>query len=296
MLVPRYSTTALICDPIFTGLAGRAQWFHNGIIVANVTSTSNAILYDRQYNGEKAIPDVGFLIITNISLDDQGNYWCRREDTGQESDIVQLDVAYIDEFPNDTHLTFHPSSPNLGEQLIANCPKTTGIPPLYATWTLNGERIRFSPNRVDLLKNNSLIIKRFLLRDIGVYECKLSNFAGSTTAQGFIDLQKSNNDLSNASDQVDTSIFITSCRNFTHNGSITWFLIGCLATSFSVLVYLICAVLLIKPNSSRYRVLLQPASYLRSHPNLAPGFRKVISPLPDVYREPHYHRGEYYQQ
>lgn len=66
--------------------------------------------------------------------------------------------------------------------------------------------------------------------------------------------------------------------------------------SFSVLVYLICAVLLIKPNSSRYRVLLQPASYLRSHPNLAPGFRKVISPLPDVYREPHYHRGEYYQQ
>lgn len=33
-----------------------------------------------------------------------------------------------------------------------------------------------------------------------------------------------------ASDQVDTSIFITSCRNFTHNGSITWFLIGCLAT------------------------------------------------------------------
>lgn len=104
-------------------------------------------------------------MLSSFVSDDQGNYWCRREDTGQESDIVQLDVAYIDEFPNDTHLTFHPSSPNLGEQLIANCPKTTGIPPLYATWTLVLIYLMFSTrdNFLDVQKINLFFSCRLIL-------------------------------------------------------------------------------------------------------------------------------------
>ncbi|MFH4977815.1 hypothetical protein AB6A40_004524 [Gnathostoma spinigerum] len=37
MLVPRGSTTALMCEPVFSGNAQSAYWLQNGRVVANVT-------------------------------------------------------------------------------------------------------------------------------------------------------------------------------------------------------------------------------------------------------------------
>ncbi|VDK60840.1 unnamed protein product [Anisakis simplex] len=135
-LICRHSTTALMCEPIFTGNSGTAKWYRDGIEVANVTSSSNAVLLNRSYHSEQPVPDVGFLIITNISMGDQGEYWCRRDDTGQISESVRLVIAYVDQFPSDSRPVFKPARPSLGERVIAHCPPTRAIPSPTVTWIL----------------------------------------------------------------------------------------------------------------------------------------------------------------
>ncbi|VDO79311.1 unnamed protein product [Haemonchus placei] len=46
----------------------------------------------------------------------------------------------------------------------------------------------------------------------------------------------------------------------------------------SVLIYLLCALVLIRPNP---RATMVPSMWARSNPLLGPGFRKVIVPVPD---------------
>lgn len=47
-----------------------------------------------------------------------------------------------------------------------------------------------SSRRVDVTSNGTLKISQFLVQDIGLYECVLSNFAGRTTAKIFIDAKR----------------------------------------------------------------------------------------------------------
>uniref|UniRef100_A0A914ZMB5 Ig-like domain-containing protein n=1 Tax=Parascaris univalens TaxID=6257 RepID=A0A914ZMB5_PARUN len=259
MLVPRYSTTALMCEPVFTGNSGSAKWFHDGVVVANVTSTSNAVLHNRIYRSEQPVPDVGFLIITNISLDDEGEYWCRRDENGQEGDAVKIVIAYVDQFPHDSRPLFYPSRPSIGERVVAECPHTRAIPSPSITWFLNGETVDLSSRRVDVTSNGTLKISQFLIQDIGLYECMLSNFAGRTTAKVFVDAKRLKD--GRFREVTDISIFTNACRGLFQNG-ILWFLIGCLATSCVVLFYLLCAMLFLRPGA-RNRITLQPTLFLR---------------------------------
>uniref|UniRef100_A0A0R3RII8 Ig-like domain-containing protein n=1 Tax=Elaeophora elaphi TaxID=1147741 RepID=A0A0R3RII8_9BILA len=277
MLIPRYSTTALMCEPVFTGTNSQAQWYHNGIVVANVSSTSNAVLHDGTYYTEQAIPDVGFLIITNISLEDEGDYWCRRMDNKQEGEVARIVVAFVEPFPSNSRPAFHPALARFGQHVTVHCPRTKAVPPPTYAWFLNGEPVDLSTRRIIQNSNGSLQIQQFLHQDIGVYECVVKNFAGRTSAKVYIDaIPLVSNDI------FDGTIFANACQSISLSG-LLWFLIGCLAASGAMLSYLVCAVLIARSNY-RSRASLYPNSFFQIHPNFAPGFRKVVAPIADVHR------------
>ncbi|VDM29029.1 unnamed protein product, partial [Toxocara canis] len=153
---------------------------------------SNAVLHNRTYRSEQPVPDVGFLIITNISLDDEGEYWCRRDDTDQQGEVVKIVIAYVDQFARDSRPLFYPTRPSLGERVVAECPRTRAVPVPSITWILNGEPLDLSSRRIDVTANGTLAISHFMVQHIGLYECVVSNFAGRTSAKIFIDAKRLN--------------------------------------------------------------------------------------------------------
>uniref|UniRef100_A0A915Q0R9 Ig-like domain-containing protein n=1 Tax=Setaria digitata TaxID=48799 RepID=A0A915Q0R9_9BILA len=271
-----YSTTALMCEPIFTSSSSQAQWYHDGIVVANVSSTSNAVLHDRKYYNEQTIPDVGFLIITNISLEDEGDYWCRRTDDKQEGEVARIVVAYVEQFPDNSQPTFHPAVVHFGERVTVHCPRTNAVPVPSYTWLLNGEALDLSTKRIVQSSNGSLQIRQFMRQDIGIYECVVTNFAGRTSAKTYVDA------IPLPDDVFDDAIFTKACESVFRSG-LMWFLIGCLVTSGTLLSYLVFAILLAR-STYRNRASLYLSPFLQFHPNLAPGFRKVVAPIANVHR------------
>lgn len=277
MLIPRYSTTVLMCEPIFTATNNsQAQWYHNGLIVANVSSSSNAVLHNRTYNIGKTIPNVGFLIITNITVDDEGDYWCQRTDNKQEGKMVRITVAYLEQFPDDSRPKFDPMIPSLGQHVSVQCPSTKAVPPPSYTWFLNKKPVDLSTRRIIQNINGSLRIQQFSRQDIGVYECVVANFAGRTSAKIFVDAVE----LADGDVFGDTA-FSTACKSI-FRSSVSWFFIGCLMMSIVVLSYLMCTTLSLQRNC-RNRTSHCPNLIFRTHPNLAPGFRKVIAPILDAH-------------
>ncbi|VDK67358.1 unnamed protein product [Litomosoides sigmodontis] len=264
-----------MCEPVFTGTSSQAQWYHDGTVVANVSSTSNAVLHDCTYYTEQAIPDVGFLIITNISLEDEGDYWCRRIDNREEGEVARIVVAYVEPFPRNSRPTFHPDPAHFGQHLTVHCPITKAVPPPTYTWFLNGKTVDLSTKRIIQNSNSSLQIQHFMRQDIGVYECVVKNFAGRTSAKTYVDaIPLASRDI------FDNAIFTNACQSMSRSG-LLWFLIGCFATSGAVLSYLACAVLLAR-SGHRSRTLLYPDSLFQIYPNFALGFRKVIAPMTDI--------------
>ncbi|VDN07115.1 unnamed protein product [Thelazia callipaeda] len=274
MLIPRSSTTALMCEPLFAGTSSKAQWFHDGIFVSNVSRTSNAILHNRTYVFEQTVPNVGFLIITNITLDDEGDYWCRA-DNGEEGEISHIIIAYINSFPNYSKPIFYPPKAYLGQYLIATCPTTEAFPAPTLTWLLNGKAIDLSTRRIVQSFNGSLKILQILHQDIGLYECILTNFAGRTSAKAFLELTQQP-----VNEHFNGVLFTKACQNPFRSGFL-WFLIGCFVTCCGVLLYLICAMALIR-SGSRYKRSLYPSPLIHNYPNLAPGFRKVVVHASDM--------------
>ncbi|KIH58871.1 hypothetical protein ANCDUO_10914 [Ancylostoma duodenale] len=155
-------------------------------------SDTNAIFDDRNYTAEQPVPEVGFLIMSNISKDDEGLYWCRHAETGLAGEVFSLKVAYVDPIPPERYIRVEPKNPLLGEQVALWCPLPRAVPHPSVTWLL---------------------------------------------------------------------IFINK-RAF----------------SCSVLIYLLCALVLMRPSP---RATMVPSMWARSNPLLGPGFRKVIVPLPD---------------
>ncbi|CAJ0608241.1 unnamed protein product [Cylicocyclus nassatus] len=275
MLLPIRSTTALMCEVVFSGIGekNKAIWYRDGQEVGQVSSDTNAVFMDRNYTTEQPVPEVGFLIMSNISREDEGLYWCRHAATGLSGEVFALKVAYVEELPSEGYIRVEPKYPLLGEQVQLWCPIPSALPHPNVIWLLNGEPVSHTSLDAQPYPNGTLFIRHFSMVHNGVYECVISNFAAKTSTRVVIDSKhvSTRNGLSqSAGNSVRCSLLFRS--------SVLWFLVGCLVTSCSVLIYLLCALVLMRPSS---RATLIPSMWARTNPLLGPGFRKVVVPVPD---------------
>ncbi|CAI4221495.1 unnamed protein product [Auanema sp. JU1783] len=272
LLIPLYSTTVLSCSSVFQTVNKTAHWFKNGKQVATVGSEYNAVYMNRSGETEN-IPEVGFLILKNTQKDDQGLYHCESADepsiTGK---IFDLKVAFVDSLPPTGSIYYYPEKPIVGEEFYAHVFMPPAYPKPSVVWLLNGEPIEYISSETSIDSNGTLFIKYLSNLHIGKLECIISNFAAKTSTSKEllpITIAKNNSPSNN----------IISCGNMVRI-KILWFLIGCLVTSLCVLIYLLCVLMILRPNHQR--ATLRPIQWFQTHPLLAPGFRKVITPTPDI--------------
>ncbi|CAB3403834.1 unnamed protein product [Caenorhabditis bovis] len=277
-LVPLGSTTAFMCDVCITEPEKSAStWFKNAIPVANVSSHANAIYMDRnQSKGyEEKMPQVGFLTIFNVSKEDEGTYWCRRNHDMKFGEVYQLKIAYVDDISESSPIRLRPYTPYLGRPLIAECPMPNAFPPPKVSWSINSLPLSHISSDFSSFSNGTLIIHHFSYHHIGLVECHVSNFAGRTSAQVFIDPKE----IVNTIESFKSGIIGTCSAAF--RNSLFMFMMGCLLTSIAVLIYLSCTICILRPG--RPRRIMRPSFWSRTDPRLAPGFRKAIVPLPDCF-------------
>uniref|UniRef100_A0A8L8JWM3 Ig-like domain-containing protein n=1 Tax=Heligmosomoides polygyrus TaxID=6339 RepID=A0A8L8JWM3_HELPZ len=297
MLLPIHSTTALMCEVVFAGgETSRAIWYRNGEEVGTVSSDTNAIFEDRNYTAEQPVPEVGFLIMSNITKEDEGLYWCRHAESGVAGEVFSLKVAYVDEIPAEKYIEVTPHQPLFGDQVTLLCPMPRAVPQPTISWLLNGEPVVHTSMDAHSYPNGTLSIRHFSAVHNGVYECVVSNFAARTSSRVVIDTKRATARSGKCSwlhgfesaasmgmhGQVVSAFSAnappTARCSLLFRSSVLWFLVGCLVTSCSVLIYLLCALVLIRPTP---RATMVPSMWARSNPLLGPGFRKVIVPVPD---------------
>ncbi|KAK6043818.1 immunoglobulin domain protein [Cooperia oncophora] len=240
-----------MCEVVFSGdETNKAIWYRDGEEVGIVSSNTNAIFENRSYTAEQPVPEVGFLIMSNITKGKAGLGASLQEEHGH----------------------VRPEHPLLGEQVMLVCPLPRAVPQPTISWLLNGEPVVHTSMDAQTYPNGTLFIRHFSTVHNGVYECVVWNFAARTSGRIVIDSKQTSN--RNAFSQRQS----TSSCSVLFRSSVLWFLVGCLVTSCSVLIYLLCALVLIRPSS---RATMVPSMWARSNPLLGPGFRKVIVPVPD---------------
>uniref|UniRef100_A0A0K0D4S6 Ig-like domain-containing protein n=1 Tax=Angiostrongylus cantonensis TaxID=6313 RepID=A0A0K0D4S6_ANGCA len=254
MLLPIHSTTALMCEAVFSDAENsKAIWYRNGKEVASVSR-----IFIKQ--------------IHNV-LEDEGLYWCRHAETGIAGELFSLTVAYVDEIPSNKRIKVEPPQPQLGEQLMLVCPLPNAVPQPTIEWLLNGEPVAHTSSDAHPYPNGTLFIHHFSTLHNGVYECVVWNFAARASSRIVLESKQ----VANRSGFLESSTLGTRC-SLLFRSSILWFLFGCLMSSSSVLIYLLCVLVLMRPTP---RSTIVPSMWARSNPLLGPGFRKPIVPVPD---------------
>uniref|UniRef100_A0A8R1EHC4 Ig-like domain-containing protein n=1 Tax=Caenorhabditis japonica TaxID=281687 RepID=A0A8R1EHC4_CAEJA len=271
-LVPIGSTTALECEPY---TLANATWHRDGHVITTVEGHKNAVLEGRRPRGGERIPEIGFLVIYDVRKEDEGRYYCQRANDTKWGEVFQLKVAYVDEIDPGQKITINPEVPILGRPLVLKCPIPSAYPPPKVTWTVNSLPISHISSDYHATSNGTLTIAHFSYHHFGFFECHVNNFAGHASANTFIDSRE----LTASIESLKPS-FAAGCSAALRS-SLFMFLLGCLVTSAAVLIYLICAVCLLKPG--RPRRVLRPTFWSRTDPRLAPGFRKAVVPLPDCF-------------
>ncbi|EGT48351.1 hypothetical protein CAEBREN_04212 [Caenorhabditis brenneri] len=272
-LIPIGSTTALECEPY---TSANATWYRDKQVIAVVEGHKNAILNERTpRGGEERIPDIGFLVIYDVQKADEGIYYCKRANDSKWGEVFDLKVAYVDEVSYDEKIYVEPVIPILGRPLRLQCPIPKAYPPPKITWTVNSLPISHISSDYYAYPNGTLIISHFSYHHFGYFECNINNLAGHAAVSTFIDSR----DLVATFESLKPT-FVNGCSAALRS-SLFMFLLGCLVTSGAVLIYLICAVCLLKPG--RPRRVLRPTFWSRADPRLGPGFRKAVVPLPDCF-------------
>ncbi|KAJ1369929.1 hypothetical protein KIN20_031542 [Parelaphostrongylus tenuis] len=274
MLLPIHSTTALMCEVVFSDSKNsNAIWYRNGKEIATVSRDTNAIFDNRKYAAEQPVPEVGFLIMSNISKGDEGLYWCRHAETGIAGELFSLTVAYVDEIPPDKQIKVEPPYPLLGEQVTLVCPLPNAVPKPTIDWLLNNEPVTHTSSDAQSYGNGTLFIPHFSTLHNGVYECVVWNFVARTSSRIVLESKQ----IGNRNGLLESSTPSTRC-SMLFGSNVLWFLVGCLMSSSSVLIYLLCVLVLMRPIP---RATIVPSMWARSNPLLGPGFRKPIVPVPD---------------
>ncbi|KAL3077339.1 hypothetical protein niasHS_013328 [Heterodera schachtii] len=301
MLVPINSTSALICEPVFNHQKQsedeeEAKWMKDGREVGRVNGHSNAILGTERTPKSNPtadqremdpIPKIGFLVITNILPEDEGEYWCENVANGQRGESTRLKVAFLMPFEAEQR----PKLVNSAEEsqlALLECPKTRGVPSPVINWLFNGDRIDFASQNMQMLPNGSLLVHNISANQSGFFACEAANFVGrSVSSEFFLAPPKSGRQLSNSvvldfSAAGRSSSFLVDCLSAYVRNGVLWFLIGCLTTSCFVLAYILGALLL-------YRFYSLHQNRLRWHRfflSVAPGFRKTVAPMAEQMAPP----------
>ncbi|VEN62531.1 unnamed protein product, partial [Callosobruchus maculatus] len=71
-----------------------------------------------------------------------------------------------------------------------------GIPKPNVTWYRNGEELDLSEKRLQLQEDNSLLIKKLLISDSGMYQCFARNEAGESSLSTWLKVKKRRNERS----------------------------------------------------------------------------------------------------
>jgi hypothetical protein len=89
---------------------------------------------DRSIEMEE-IPEIGFLVIPRISLDDQGDYSCQPDGlVPKPVKVYRLQVAFIEQFDDRQHPIAYPHIPEFGRTLTIECPSTRSFPKAVISW------------------------------------------------------------------------------------------------------------------------------------------------------------------
>uniref|UniRef100_A0A0N4ZUX4 Ig-like domain-containing protein n=1 Tax=Parastrongyloides trichosuri TaxID=131310 RepID=A0A0N4ZUX4_PARTI len=294
MLVSVGATTALMCDPLLINNNENknltALWYKNDEFVARVTSNTNVILNNKIVKSNHMIPEVGFLIISNISYDDEGFYYCKNIENDNIGETVHLVIAYIDQIPEDKEeLLSYPSKPYLGDLVRLDCPSTDAYPDPSVKWHKNGYDLDYRNNRLEVLTNGSLLIHRVQSQDIGFYSCILSNFAGHTKGTLFLDIYGDqgvqNHKISSTFNKISTFLSFNSMDKYKLKYGLLWFSLICLILSCLILIYLLIGIFISRKSiRNKFNKILLSLNFNKQK-DYGPGYGKIIAPAPDfVYR------------
>uniref|UniRef100_A0AC34RSC1 Ig-like domain-containing protein n=1 Tax=Panagrolaimus sp. JU765 TaxID=591449 RepID=A0AC34RSC1_9BILA len=131
MMARTGSASVLPCDPIFgpSGAKKEATWYKDGSPIAQVTGEQNAVYLNRSLKDlNRNVPEVGFLIVTELEKADEGDYWCIRKDNGQLGEISRIKVAFLTEVSRDRKLIANPETPFFGDFVEIECTFTEAYP------------------------------------------------------------------------------------------------------------------------------------------------------------------------
>uniref|UniRef100_A0A7E4VQ95 Ig-like domain-containing protein n=1 Tax=Panagrellus redivivus TaxID=6233 RepID=A0A7E4VQ95_PANRE len=272
------------CDPIFNsnGVLMSAMWYKDGVEIGEITNEENLIFENRTVTLEKPPPKVGFLIISNLQPQDEGDYWCIRKDTGTLGEISRIRIAFMTPVAEGVLLVSRPDRPVSGETVEVECASTTAFPVPAVSWEFNSAPLPVN-SKHEVASNGSLLIHNYSAVDAGTYTCILTNFAGSTQASTTLSAP-----YRLPENTATASAWHVDC-NSVKIGT-TWFLLGCVSTIGLGIVYLLSGMIYYRLRNRRPATAITPTgaaysnlwrSLMRADPALAPGFRKVIAPIPE---------------
>lgn len=145
LLVPMHSLTPLICPPISNDQNGNeAIWFKDGNPLARVKANTNFVLHSHSTFIRHKVPEVGYLVLSHITLEDEGDYWCMREDTEERSEITRIRITYLKKFSHDQKIQVWPKDPQKDDTVILDCPKTGAFPETFTSWKIVSPILMFT--------------------------------------------------------------------------------------------------------------------------------------------------------
>lgn len=139
LLVPRGSVTPLLCEPVFDRPGATATWFRDGRAVGRVSANSNLVLDGRPLRlgdegGPDQVPQVGFLILADVRVQDEAEYFCVRDGDGERGESRFIKVAFLEPFATDQSIRVQPEAPRKGGSVRLDCPSTPAYPEALVAW------------------------------------------------------------------------------------------------------------------------------------------------------------------
>ncbi|KAL1452470.1 hypothetical protein WDU94_006698 [Cyamophila willieti] len=138
-------------------------------------------------------PGLSILTLTNLTLEQSGNYSCRRSPQSSPDGLIILGPGgptYHVQVLQAPRIVSHPKSVSLPTAKTVRFECTVdGVPPPSVVWYKNGEKLLIN-GRIKQ-RSRELVMSNTVSDDAGIYQCVASNSAGETWAAGRFHLNAS---------------------------------------------------------------------------------------------------------